>query len=53
MADSEASGAPADWLIKFMKEQYEKFKKSMYAAPAAIAITALITYVMLLYMMNS
>lgn len=53
MADSEASGAPADWLIKLMKEQYEKFKKSRYAAPTAIAITALITYVMLLYMMNS
>ncbi|UCE91185.1 MAG: zinc ribbon domain-containing protein [Methanobacteriota archaeon] len=53
MASDEASGAPADWLIKFLKQEYEKFKKTKYTAPVAIGITAVIYYLMLAYMMGS
>jgi hypothetical protein len=53
MADSEPSGAPADWLIKLVKDQYDKFKKTKYTAPVAIGLTALVQYLMLSYMMGS
>ena len=53
MADSEPSGAPADWLIKLLKEQYAKFKKTNYTVPVAIGLTALLQFLMLTYMLGS
>ena len=53
MASGDSSGAPADWLIKLIKEQYAKFKKTKYTVPVAIGLTALIHYLMLAYMLGS
>ncbi len=51
--ETGSSGAPADWLIKLIKEQYSNFKKTKYTAPVAIGITAIIHYLMLTYMLGS
>ena len=53
MASEEGSGAPADKLIKFLNEQFEKFKKTPYTIPVAIGLTAGLHYLMMTYMMGS